>query len=189
MSLNKNKYPFFDLLEITPELDISFNTYQPLKPLKAGNFAPNIVLDPEYNKWKRFFNGAETHGPIRLNQFLNKPLVVSFYSKYWQEIGIEQLNQLNAIQHEIKANGGAVLIISADEENDLAKIAWENNLSLDFYYDNGNEIAEKFKIFSDSDPVWNRFSGIDTNAPLPATFVIDTARLIAYDHIDLSFSG
>src|SRR5947208_2020774 len=133
MSLSKNKYPFFDLSEIIPDRDIPFKAYQPVNPLKTGNFAPDFVLKPEYDRWKRFTNGAETHGPIRLNQFLDRPLVVSFYSKHWQGIGLEQLNQLNAVQPEIKANGGALLIITSDEESDLARIAWENSLSLDFY--------------------------------------------------------
>ncbi|MDB4904473.1 MAG: thioredoxin-dependent thiol peroxidase [Mucilaginibacter sp.] len=189
MILTKNKYPYFDFSEIIPDQDIPFKVYQPLEPLKTGSFVPNFVLKQEYARWKRFFNGAETHGPISLNQFSNKPLVISFYSKYWRQFGLEKLLQLNAIQHEIMANGGTILIISNEKENDLTKIAWENNLSLNFYYDINNEIAENFNVYSDNDPAWNKFSGIDTNVPLPATFVLDSTRRIVYDDIDLTFSN
>jgi len=187
MSSTENKYPFFDLSEIIPDQDLSFNKYQPLKPLVEGNFVHELSFEPEYSRWKRFYNGAETHGPIKLNQYFGKPLVISFYSKNWQHFGIEQLNHLNAIQYEIKANGGNVLIISAERDNDIAKIAWQNSLSLSFYDDDNNELAEKFRIYSETDPVWNKFSGIDVNVPLLATFVIDTTKQIVYDHINLNF--
>jgi len=124
-----------------------------------------------------------------LKQLLNKPLVISFYSRHWLHLGLKQLNQLNAVQHEIKANGGNLLIINAEKDDDLVKIAWENSLSLNFYHDINNELAESFRVYSENDPTWNRFSGIDTNVPLLATFVIDPSKQIAYDHIDPDFSG
>ena len=50
------------------------------------------------------------------------------------------------------------------------------------------EIAEKFGVYSESDPIWNKFSGIDTNVPLLATYVISPTGQIEYDHIDSDFS-
>jgi peroxiredoxin len=189
MSATNNKYPFFDLSEIIPDNDLVYKVIQPLKPVKAGNFVPQFTLTTDYERWHRFNNGAATHGPVMLRQLLNKPLVISFYSKHWQTTGFEQLVRLNEIQNEIKANGGNLLIINAENDDDLAKLAWEKGLSLNFYYDKGNEIAEMLRVYSDSDPVWNKFSGIDANAPLLATFVIDTAKQIVYDHIDLDLTG
>lgn len=189
MLATTKKYPFFDLSEIIPDNDLSFKNYRALKPVKAGNFIPAFSLNIEYGRWQRFYNGAETHGPIMLKQLLTKPLVISFYSRHWLHIGINQLNQLNAIQNEIKANGGNLLIINAGKDEELTKIAWENSLSLNFYYDVDNELAESFRIYSENDPTWNRFSGIDTNVPLLATYVINPLKQIIYDHIDPDFSG
>jgi len=184
-----NKYPFFELSEIIPELNFEFKAYKPIKPVKTGNYIPDFTLHAVYERWQQFYNGAETHGPVLLRHLLNKPLVVTFYSHHWKENGLEQLKQLNAIQHEIKANGGNLLIINAGRDDDFQRKAWEHSLSLNFYYDTNNEIAKKFRVFSDDDPIWNKFSGIDENAPLLATYVIDQSRQIIFDHIDWDVNG
>lgn len=184
-----NKYPFFDISEIIPDNDLEFKTYKSLIPVKAGNYIPDFTLNQSYAHWQQFYNGSETHGPVMLRHLLDKPLVVSFYSHHWKSIGLEQLKQLNAIQHEIKASGGNLLIVTAEREEGLQAKAWEHNLSLNFYYDDDNEIAKRFRVYSEDDPAWSRFSGIDENAPLLATYVIDPARQIIYDHIDLDFTA
>ncbi|HZX57875.1 MAG TPA: redoxin domain-containing protein [Mucilaginibacter sp.] len=174
--------------EIIPERESSFKTYGVLKPIKAGEAVPDFILEKDNIKWQQFFNGVETHGPVLLRQLLNKPLVIAFYSNYWQAHGLNLLKQLNSIQHEIKAHDTNLLIAAAEKERKLEKIAWENNLSLSFYFDTDKEIAEKFGIYSENDPIWNKFSGIDTNVPLLATYVISPFGKIVYDHIDWDFS-
>ena len=175
--------------EIVPEKEFSFKTYDVLKPIKAGEAVPDFVLQKDNVKWQQFFNGVETHGPVLLRLLLNKPLVIAFYSNYWQAHGLSLLKQLNSIQHEIKAHDANLLIISAEKERKLEKIAWDNNLSLSFYFDTDKEIAEKFGVYSENDPMWNKFSGIDTNVPLLATYVISPFGKIVYDHIDWNFSN
>ena len=188
-TLNIPKYPYFDMSEIIPEPDLVFKPYQSLKPLKAGDRLPDFSLQKENVNWQQFFNGAEIHGPVLFNQLFNKPLVIGFYSSHWQQYGLELLNSLNAIQHEIKAGGGNLLIMSSEKKDrSLEKIIWDNNLSLSFYIDSDKEIAEKFGVYSQSDPIWNKFSGIDTNVPLLATYVISPIGQIEYDHIDSDFS-
>jgi peroxiredoxin len=184
-----SKYPFFDLSEIITEPDFSYKPYKKLQPVKTGNLIPDINLVTDFKRWKNFYNGAPTHGHISLKHLYGKPLAIAFYSKHWQDRGIEQLKQLNAIQTEIKANGGNLLIVT-DEAGDeqLAKITWENNLSLNFYHDINNEIAAQFRVYSEDDPTWNRFSGIDVNIPLLAVYVIDTERHVIYDHVDRDLS-
>ena len=188
--MSTTKYPFFDLSEIIPDNDLSYKAYKPLKPVKSGNLIPDINLSTDYSRWQSFYNGAPTHGLLSLKRLYGKPLAIAFYSKHWRERGVEYLKQLNAIQNEIKASGGNLLIISAEEAGaELAKVTWENSLSLNFYHDANNEIAEKFRIYSESDPTWNRFSGIDVNIPLLSVYVIDTDRHILYDHVDRNLSS
>jgi peroxiredoxin len=184
-----NKYPYFELSEIIPELSFDYKVYKPLSPVKAGNYIPDFALNTGYEQWQQFYNGAETHGPVIVRHLLNKPLVISFYSHHWKNAGLEQLKQLNAIQYEIKANGGNLLIINAERVDELQKIAWEQSLSLNFYYDKDNEIAKKFRIYSDENPTWNSISGIDTNVPLMATYVIEPSRQIIYNYIDNAITG
>jgi len=187
MLATTNKYPFFDLSEIIPELNFEFKSYKPLKPVKTGNYIPDFTLNNLHEQWQQFYNGAETHGPVLLRQLLNKPLVISFYSQHWKEEGLDQLKQLNALQHEIRANGGNLLVINDEKGNGLQKLAWENSLSLNFYFDKNNHIAKKFRIYSESNPAWNRFSGIDANIALLATYVIGPSQRVIYDHIDEDF--
>jgi peroxiredoxin len=187
-TLNITKYPFFDTSEIIHEPDFVLKPYQSLKPVKAGERLPDFSFEKENAKWQQFFNGAEIHGPVLFNQLFNKPLVIGFYSTHWQQHGLELLNSLNAIQHEIKAGGGNLLIINSEKDRAFEKLIWDNNLSLSFYFDRDKEIAEKFNIYSERDPVWNKFSGIDTNVPLLATYVISPDGRIEYDHIDPDFS-
>ena len=182
-----DKYPFFELSEIIPELNFEFKSYKALSPVKAGNYIPDFTLNAVYEHWQQFYNGAETHGPVLLRHLLTKPLVISFYSHHWKEAGLNQLKQLNNLQHEIRANGGNLLIINDEKDNGLQRIAWENSLSLSFYYDKNNEIAKKFRIYSEDNPAWNRFSGIDANVPLLATYIIDPSNQVVYDHVDPNF--
>ncbi len=189
MSTALNKYPSFDLSEIVADSDIPFKPYRALKPVKAGNYIPDLKFSNDYSRWQSFFNGAQTHGPISLRQLLNKPLVIAFYSHHWKEQGFELLQQLNNIQQEIKANGGSLLIISDERTDELAKKAWEHSFTLNFYHDEEKNIAHTFRIYADSDPVWNRFSGIDVNVPLLATYIIDANKQVIYNHIDFVLLG
>jgi peroxiredoxin len=187
-ALNIVKYPYFDVSEIIAEPDLVFKPFQLTQPVKAGDLLPDFTLQKDNARWKQFFNGAEIQAPVLLNQLFNKPLVIGFYSHYWQQHGLEQLQQLNSIQRDIKISGGNLLIISSEKDRALEKIVWDNHLSLNFYFDKDKEIAEKFRIYAEDDPIWNRFSGIDTNVSLLATYVISPAGQIEYDHIDLDFS-
>jgi len=183
-----NKYPFFDLSEIIPDPDYTIKSYKALSPVKTGNYVPDFILNPQGVNWQQFYNGSETHGPILLRHLLDKPLVITFYSRHWKNLGVDHLKQLNTIQHEIKANGGNLLIIADERDDDLQNKAWEHNLSLNFYYDTENEIAKKFRVYSDENPAWNRFSGVDENVSLLATYVIDPSRQVIYDHLNLNFN-
>ncbi len=187
-AVNSTKYPYFDRSEIEPDREFIFKAYQSLRPIKSGEAVPDFILEKDNFRWQQFYNGAETHGPVLLRQLLNKPLVIAFYSNYWQAHGLNLLKQLNSIQREVRAHDANILIISSEKERRLEKTAWDNNLSLSFYFDIDKEIAEKFGVYSESDPIWNKFSGIDTNVPLLATYAISPFGKIVYDHIDWDFS-
>lgn len=182
------RYPSFDASEIVIDEEYGFKPRHAISLIKTGDIAPDFVFEKDGHRWQQFFNGVETHGPVLFRQLLNKTLVIAFYSNSWQTHGLDQLKRLNALQDSIRANDANLLVISAENGRKLEKIAWDNNLSLSFYFDPNKEIAEKFGVYTEDDPVWNRFSGIDTNVPLLATYVIASYGKILYDHIDLGFS-
>jgi peroxiredoxin len=182
LSSAKN-YPFFDLAEIKPELEFSNKRFETLKPVKTGNTVP-FDLRRDFYRWQQFYNGAQTHGPLITRDLLNKPLVIAFYSQHWGQAGVDKLIILNALHNEVRANGGNLLIITPDKSDTLENVAWEHSLTLNFYFDADNVIAEKFRVYSDKSPTWNTFSGINVNVPLLATYVIDSARQVLYHHID-----
>ena len=187
-ALKINSFPYFDLSEIEPDQDLVFRSFQRSEPVRSGDILPDFSLEKESGRWQQFFNGAEPHGPVLFHQLLNKPLVIGFYSYHWQQYGVDLLKQLNSLQNDITGNKASLLIISSEKDRKLEKLMWDNSLSLNFYFDKDKQIAEKFRIYSDHDPIWNKFSGIDTNVPLLATYVVSSTGQIEYDHIDPDFS-
>jgi len=183
------KYPEFDNLELEHEQDLVFRSRQSLKPAKTGNIAPDFIFEKDNFRWQQFHNGVGTHNMVPLRQLLNKTLVLAFYSSAWQEHGLDMLKQLDAIQNEVRANGANLLVISSESGRRLEKLAWDNSLSLNFYFDTEHNFAEKFGIYSDNDPAWNRFSGIDDNVPLLSTYVIASYGRILYDHVEWDFAN
>jgi peroxiredoxin len=180
--------PYFDLSEIITELTIPLKKPTPLNFLRAGSLTPNFILQKEHGKWQRFFNGKQIRNTFYLSEILTKPLVIAFYSQEWKVFGLDMLQKLDEAQKEINALAGNLLVITAEKEN-TEKLVWDNNLSLNFYFDEENSIAERFGLYSDKNPLWNRFSGIDNNVPLLATYVISPKGQIIYDHIDEDLSG
>jgi len=187
-ALNTSKFPYFDVSEIIPDPDPVFRSFNRSVPVRSGEILPDFSLEKESVRWQQFFNGNEVQGPVLFHQLLNKPLVIGFYSYHWQQYGLDLLQQLNTLQNDIISNNVSLLIISSERDRRLEKLVWDNNLSLSFYFDQENQIAEKFRIYSEYDPIWNTFSGIDTNVPLLATYVVSSTGQIEYTHIDPDFS-
>jgi peroxiredoxin len=181
------QFPVFDFAELVREPVIS-KKYQPLKPLQAGQLTPDIKLINKNGTWLNS-KIRNYEGTVFTHQLLSKSLGISFYAEGWNRKGIYILKRLNAIQEEIKAAGGNLLIVTADGPFAQAEINRKNNFKLSFYHDVNHEIARKFNIYSDEDPIWNKFSGIDVNAPLLATYVLSPNGQIVYDHIDTAFNG
>lgn len=177
------KYPSFDLLEATIDRDLSYKNYQSLKPVKTGFAVSRIGFDFTYSRWQSFLNGVPDDTFVATKQLHGQPLVISFYSKHWNDKGLNYLKQLSSLHKEVKASGGSLIIISAEAfSGELAELAFRNNLSLTFYFDQNNSIAEQLGVYSENDPIWNWFAGIDLNVPLLSTFVIATENVVVFDH-------
>jgi len=182
MSFPINQYPDFDLTEIQPELLLQFKKYRQLSPVREGNTMPQFTFANNFNSWQQFFNGAETHNHLAIRQLLNKPLVLTFYSQHWGNEGLEFIKEFNRINAEIRANGGNLVIIADAKSTGLQKLAWDNNLTLNFYFDVDHSLAQKFGIYHKNSPVWERFSGVDADVPLLAAFVLNPYRQVLFSY-------
>ncbi|WP_428329357.1 redoxin domain-containing protein [Mucilaginibacter sp.] len=189
MKLENSNSLTFDLTEIMLELEIPDNKYVPLKPLQKGNRIPDLVFKNEQINQHSFLNGAGISGAALLRQIAGKPLVICFYSLEWKEYGLAHLTFLNKLQSEIRAIGGNVLIICPDEQNNkLEELVWDNSLKLNFYFDKNNEIARQLELYSELDPAWNKYPGIEVNVPLLATYIVSNGEIL-YSAIDQQLTG
>ena len=175
--------PAFDILEATTDRDLSYKNYQSLKPVKTGEFTAGLNLDFAYAKWQSFFNGLPDDASIATKQLYGAPLVISFYSKHWHARGAAHLVQLSALSEQVRANGGNLIVISAEAASEeLNSLAKDHNLSLNFYFDQKHNVATQLGVFSENDPIWNWFAGVDQNVPMLATYVIGTEKNVVYAH-------
>jgi peroxiredoxin len=183
MSKNNNlKYPEFDTLEIVQELEYHIQSYEKLTPVVAGEVITKLIA-PQANSKHSFFQGNAFKQPASVAPYLNKTLVVYFYSKHWGDVGLAHLKQLNAIRHEVKYHDANLLIIDADgTDSDLQRVIWTNNLSLTTYNDDGNKIAELFGVYSEKSPAWSKYAGVEENVPLPSLYVLDQSLQVVFAH-------
>lgn len=182
MSFYIDHYPDFELVEAETELLLQFKKYRQLNPLQVGSTVPEFTFANNFNTWQQFFNGAETYNHLAIRQLLSKPLVLSFYSHHWQSEGLDFIKELNRINTEIRANGGNMVVTADSRSAELQKLAWDNNLTLNFYFDTDRKFAERFGVYHHDSPVWERFSGIDVHVPLLASFVLNPYRQVLYSH-------
>lgn len=181
------QFPVFEFLELNQQSKIN-QKYQPLKPLQAGQLTPDLKLINKNGTWlnTRIKN---YEGTVFTQQLLTKPLVISFYAEPWNRKGTFILKKLNAVQKQIQLAGGNLLIVTSEGPFAQAELNSKHGFNLNFYHDVNHEIARKFRVYSNEDPIWNKFSGIDVNVPLLATYILSPNRQIIYDHIDTAFNG
>lgn len=185
-----NKTIEFELAEIIAELELPARQIKPLKPLKSGNNVYDLVLLKDNINKQRFVKSALVNSAALLKQYHGKPLVICFYSAAWQGHGIDYLKQLNAVNRELAKLGANLLVISPDEGGQfLEQTIWDNSLYLNFYYDPENIIAQKFGVYADEDPAWNKYPGIDVNVPLLAVYVLNPYNQIIFDYVDRDLDG
>ncbi|MCD0490553.1 peroxiredoxin family protein [Pedobacter sp. MC2016-14] len=165
---------------------VSIPTITPLrsKPAEIGEIIANFYLKADQGYWEGKPTFISHDNLITEKQLFRKPLVLAFYSAEWKRHGLQQLKTLQALQKDINILGGQLLVISDADLRSLRQLIVDHNLSLNIYADPQNILAENLGIFNAADPIYNRISGIDNNAPLLATYVVTPTRKIAFRFID-----
>lgn len=155
-------------------------------PLVKGNVAPSFSLNSNDDLIlnNRNIQHTKDHS-ILLDDFLadQKPLVLIFYNPGKQKAA--NLLFFQSLNRAVTARGAKLLIITS-----LKYLAVnEVTSALNIYKDSFNAIARAFGLYDPQNPLWNWIPGIEeTDAFLPAFYVIAPGKQIIYHHIDYNFS-
>ena len=152
-------------------------------PLKEGNLVPLFRFQKEKGLFSSAFWRLRKNN-VTLKELHQKPLVLVFYSIYWNGHGISLLKKINSLQKQINAAGGIILVICAEEIKAVNRVIGPLHLELNLYPDTDHQLSSYFGVFSDDRPTWNLYSGVNKNIPLLATYVINPSGQIALHHID-----
>jgi peroxiredoxin len=176
-------YNEFDKLEYTPELDISsFQSYTPLRPLQTGQLVTGLQSPYIQSKFHPFFDenlfGFSGHS----FRYIKKPLLLYFYSSGWGEVGLQHLKQLQAVQQDLLLHNTNILVVHSGNTAGVEELKWRHQLQIATHQDNEHHIAQLLGLYAEQSPAWSKYPGIETNIPLPAVYVLDHERRIAFDY-------
>ena len=117
---------------------------------------------------------------------LQQPLVIAFHGHTHDDKA--SVGALVELQGQVLENGGNLIVITNNSSRAFKRTVAEHS-TLTVFFDTDNEIAEKFGLYDDANPLNNWLSGVDNaNASLPALYVIAPDRQITFHHIDYQFS-
>lgn len=178
-----NRYA--DFLPLYPEIRSTkpLNDRTRIKPVVAGNTLPLFQLHKDDFVTPFPFLSRENNYIVG-SELLNQPLVLAFFSIHWNGYGEKYLHQLQELYADIQVMGGQLLVVSADNRKELAYLIKKNSFTFPLAIDKNHQIARSAGLYLESDPLWDRVSGIEENAPLPAVYVIGQSQRISYHFLD-----
>ncbi|WP_346315923.1 redoxin domain-containing protein [Chitinophaga sp. YIM B06452] len=158
----------------------------PIKPISAGHTLPLFNLHKEdFVVPFQFLNRESSY--IVGSELLNQPLVLAFFSIHWNGYGEKYIKELQDLYADIQVMGGQLLVVSADSRKELEEVVARYSITFPLAQDRGHQIARSAGIYAETDPLWDRLSGFEENAPLPAIYVIGQSQRITYDFTDRYF--
>lgn len=159
------------------------------QPLQSGDQAPFFSLAGSANDWRVSVFGQKLieRATSILDLASARLLIVSFYCPCWGRYArpyFESLVRLN--QQLLDWNANAELVVFSNES---PKVLARQVGGLDFRvaYDAESAVAQRFGVYSEDDPIWERVSGISEEAFIPALYVIGPDRRIVYHFLDYNF--
>jgi len=164
-------------------------TVERVRPLIAGESAPFFSLVDTADYWQAFFSTVDLpHHKVSLPELLARgPIVVSFYCPCWGGYARPFLTALTKLAAAVRARGGQLVVFTNENPKYLTKQADVSEMML--VYDADNAVARRFGVYSETDPIWERVSGISEDVYVPAVYVIDRFRRIQYHFLDENFEG
>lgn len=128
------------------------------------------------------------------------PLVLTFYRGGWCPYCMKQLKDINSSLQKIKHSGASLIALSPERASEVRKTKRKNSINFPLISDEGNIISRQLNLTFKVEPdVVREYKalGIDLAAsqgndsyelPMPATFVIDKNRKVAYVFADADYT-
>src|SRR5688572_20657049 len=157
-----------------------------IAPLSAGDAIPEAALPRvQFINASSLLQHADEQTEIRT--LTARPLVVAFISLHWNGYAQKLLQDLQALCADVRIMGGELLVISDEDSSGFLSLADKQPLPFSIVWDKQHKIASQFGIYSSTDPIWDRISGINADVPVPALYVLDPSGKIAFDQVDHYF--
>ncbi|SFE05201.1 Peroxiredoxin [Chitinophaga sp. CF118] len=183
-----NTYRYADL---QPEFELDYAgkaslERTPIKPLNAGETLPSFHIHKK-NIIARADILKSLNGSLPITQLLDRPLVLAFHSIHWNDYGNRRLQELQDIYADIRVMGGNLLVATAEDKATFDFATEKLQLPFAIISDLHNHIAKKAGIYSSTDPIWDRVSGINADVAIPAIYVLTPSLKITYASVDAWF--
>ncbi|UFH53998.1 redoxin domain-containing protein [Spirosoma sp. KNUC1025] len=158
-----------------------------IQPLVTGDLAPFFRLTGAPSNWQTsvYTQNTVERSTSLLDLVSARPLVVSFYCPCWGRYARPYLESLVQLNQGLLAAGAELVVFS----NESPKVLERQMKGLEFRvaYDAESTVAQRFGVFSEDDPLWERVSGISEEAFTPALYIVGPGRRIAYHFLDENF--
>jgi peroxiredoxin len=157
--------------------------------LKVGQSAPDFTLPDAFGN------------PVSLKALLAQgPVVISFYRGEWCPFCNIELRALEEALPKMRALGATLIAISPEKADHGIVATEKNKLTFPVLSDFGNQVARQFGIVFQVGQNLKEFSKnafqndialrngeASYELPVPATYVIDTAGIIRFAHVDVDY--
>lgn len=159
----------------------------PVKSLLTGDLAPFFSIAGAATNWRASVFGQKLHeGATSLLDLVSvRPLVVSFYCPCWGRYSRPYLESLVRLNQPLIDVDAELVVFSNESPGILDRQV--GGLDFRVAYDSDSTVAQRFGVYSEDYPVWERISGISEEAFTPALYVIGQDRRIAYHFLDENF--
>ena len=183
-----NNYRYADL---APEFELDFagKTTQEktlIKPLVAGETLPSFHIHKK-NIIARADFLRTVNGSLPVTTLLDRPLVIAFHSIHWNGYGNRRLQELQDLYADVRVMGGNLLVVTSEDKATFDFAAQDFQLPFATIYDQHHHIAKKAGIYSSTDPIWDRVSGVEADVAIPAVYVLTPSLKVTYAAADAWF--
>ncbi|WP_288425730.1 redoxin domain-containing protein [uncultured Spirosoma sp.] len=160
-----------------------------VQPLKTADAAPLVAIANVGGYWSTADRPAFAQGNVLTLPKLVKqrPVVVGFYCPCWGRYADPFLTTLIDLAHQVDRAGGQLLVFANEHPRYLPQKALQAPMTL--VYDADKIVAQQFGVYAETDPIWDRISGISEDVYIPALYVIDGNQQIRYHFLDENFEG
>ncbi len=160
-----------------------------VQPLVTGDKAPHLAIAKTAGYWTTPVDLQNNPELIQtLPQLLEQgPVVVGFYCPCWGRYAQPALTALTTLAEPIRQAGGQLIVFSNEHPRYLGQIASADAMTI--VYDADKSVARQFGVYSETDPIWDRVSGISEEVYSPALYVVDRTGQIRFHELDENFEG